>query len=104
MDIEDSTKTDSDKTTENPRSNPRFDLSYFSQIHTQPDSFNEMFPEQERENKTIKRASEILGDKYTVEEVTSMIASFEYLINAWMEEYEKKIFDNKSLKELLREL
>ena len=100
MDVEDSIKTDPDKAAETPQSIPRFDLSYFSQVNP----FNEMFPEQKREGKIITRAREILGDKYTIEEVKSMIASFEYLINAWMEEYEKKIFDNKSLKELLREL
>ncbi len=104
MVIKDLINTNLDKATENPQRNPRFDLSYFSQADALTNSLDKMFPEQEHESKTIKRAREILGDKYMIEEVKSMIASFEYLINAWMEEYEKKIFDNKSLKELLREL
>ncbi len=102
--MKDLIKIDLDKATENSQRNPRFDLSYFSQTDALADSLDKMFPEQEYESKTIKRAREILGDKYTTEEVKSMTASFEYLINAWMEEYERKIFDNKSLKELLREL
>ncbi len=96
-------KTDLDKTTQTPQNNPRFDLSYFSQQDTSS-SLDKMFPEQEHETKTIKKAKEILGDKYSTEDVKTTIASFEYLINAWLGEYEKKIFGKNTLKELLREL
>ncbi len=84
--------------------NPRFDLKYFPQSNMLANSLNEMFPEQVHEDKTVQRAKEILGDKYTTEDIKSMIASFEYLINAWLEEYEKKVFDNRTLKELLQGL
>jgi hypothetical protein len=57
-----------------------------------------------QEDTIVLRAKEILGDKYTIEEVKSMITSYEYLINTWLEEYEKKVFNNKTLKELLRNL
>ncbi len=67
-------------------------------------SIHEMFPEQSHEDNTVLRARGILGDKYTTEEVKSMLASYEYLINVWLEEYERKIFDKKTLKELLRNL
>ncbi len=60
--------------------------------------------EQPHEDSTVLRAKEILGNKYTIEEVKSILASYEYLINTWLEEYEKKVFDNKTLKELLRNL
>ena len=60
-----------------------------------------MFPEQTREDKTLQRAEEILGKNYSTEEAKSLIASFEYLINNWLEEYEKIIFDNKTVKEIL---
>ena len=69
-----------------------------------PNSLHEMFPEQSHEDNTVLRAKKILGDKYTTEEIKSMLASFEYLINAWLEEYEKQVFNNKTLKDLLRNL
>ena len=81
--------------------NPRFDLKYFPQSDLLSNRLNEMFPEQVHEDKTVRNAKEILGDKCTTEDAKSMIASFEYLIKAWLEEYERKIFDMKTLKELL---
>lgn len=88
----------------NPQENSRFDLKYFPQSDILANSLNEMFPEQAHEDKIIKKAKEILGDKFATEDVKSAIASFEYLINAWLQQYEKKVFDNKTLKELLEDL
>lgn len=98
------TKNDLDKTTKNPQDNSRFDLKYHPQSDLLANTLSKMFPEQEHENKTVQRTKQILGDKYTTVEVKSMIASFEYLINTWMEEYEKKVFDGKTLRELLQGL
>ncbi len=81
-------------------STPRFDLKYFPKAN----SLDEMFPEPAHEDNTVLRTKKILGGTYTTEEVKSMLASFEYLINAWLEEYEKKVFNNKTLKELLQDL
>ena len=81
--------------------NPRFDVSRFPQSDNIINALNTMFPEQTREDKTLQRAEEILGKDYSTEDVKSLIASFEYLINAWLEEYEKKVFDNKTVKEIL---
>ena len=86
------------------KENPRFDLKHFPKSNDLINTLNEMFPEQTHEGKTIQRAKEILGDKYTTEEVKAMIASFEYLINVWMEEYEKKVFDKRTLREMLNDL
>lgn len=89
----------------NPQSNnSRFDVSYFPQSDALTNSINRMFPEQEHEDKKFKEAKKILGDKYTTEDIKSLIASFEYLIRSWSTEYEKKIFDNKTLRELLTNL
>ncbi|KKQ38440.1 MAG: hypothetical protein US54_C0010G0021 [Candidatus Roizmanbacteria bacterium GW2011_GWA2_37_7] len=100
------TKNNLDKVEDkNPQgSNPRFDLKYFPQTDILANSMHKMFPEQSHENNTVLKAKEILGDKYTIEEVKSMLASYEYLINGWLEEYEKKILNKKTLKELLRDL
>ena len=97
---------DSDKIDLNTPSsnNPRYDLKHFPQSNILTNTLNEMFPEQAHEDKTVQKAREILGEKYTIDDVKSQIASFEYLINIWMEEYEKKVFNNKTLKELIQDL
>lgn len=90
--------------TNSSKNNPRFNLKYFPQSDVLADTLNTMFPEQQHEDKTFKNAKEILGSAYTDEKVRSMIASFEYLVTEWLEEYEKKTFNNKTLKELLQNL
>ena len=97
----DSDKIDSNTLSSN---NPRFNLKHFPQSSLLTNTLNEMFPEQAHEDKTVQKAREILGEKYTTDDVKSQIASFEYLINIWMEEYEKKVFNNKTLKELIQDL
>ena len=84
--------------------NPHLDLKLFPQAYTLANSLSKMFPEQVHQDNTVLKAKEILGEKCTVEEAKSMAAAFEYLVNAWLEEYEKKIFDKKTLEELLRDL
>jgi len=102
--MNDLSKTDLAKIRENPQNNPRFDLSYFSTSDNLLNSHTNMFPEQEYENKTVKKAKEILGEDYSLEDVKATIASFEYLINKWIQEYEKKVFDGKTIKEILQSL
>ena len=82
--------------------NYRFDTSYFPT--TLDKALNDQNIDQDHEQKTVESAKEIVGDKYTTEEIKETITSFEYLINNWLEEYEKKIFNNKTLKELLQSI
>ncbi|HSW97977.1 MAG TPA: hypothetical protein VLF89_09190 [Candidatus Saccharimonadales bacterium] len=98
-------KTDLAKATNetSTKSNPRFDLRYFPQSAGVANALNQMFPEQAHEDKTVQKAKEILGDKFTTDEVKSMITAFEYLASIWLEEYEKKVF-NKTLKEVLQSI
>ena len=83
------------------KNNSRFDVSRFPDSNNLVNVLNTMFPEQTHEDKALQKAKEILGKDYPTEEVKSLIASFEYLINNWLEEYERKIFDNKTVKEIL---
>ena len=86
------------------QNNPQFNLKYFPQSDVLANTLDTMFPEQQHEDKTFKKAKEILVEAYTDDEVRSLISSFEYLITNWLEEFEKKNFDNKTLQELLRNL
>ncbi len=89
-------------TNQTPRQDsPRFDVSRFPQSENLINALDKMFPEQVHEDKTLQRVKEILGSTYSIEEVKSLIAAFEYLIDNWLEEYERKIFKNKTVKELL---
>jgi len=70
--------------------NPRFDVSRFPQSDNIINALNEMFPEQVQEDKALQKAKEIIGKDYSTEEVKSLIASFEYLIENWLEQYKEK--------------
>lgn len=82
----------------------RFDLKYFPQTDILVNTLNGMFPEQLHVDKTIQKAKEIFGSEYTTEEIKSLIASFEYLITHWLEEYEREVFNDMTLKELLQSI
>src|SRR5258708_145460 len=81
---------------------PRFDVSYFPSTTKPEKTLNAIFSEQNYENKTVQSAKEILGSDYETKDIQELIASFEYLIQNWLEEYEKKMFNNKTLKDLLQ--
>jgi len=66
-------------------------------------SLNDIFPEKQTETK-LERAKRILGDichGIDDDELISRLAQFQSLIESWMDEYERKIFDN-TLEQLLR--
>lgn len=64
-----------------------------------------IFPERQEENK-LQQARRILGGiarDIPDEELEVHITEFQYLICCWMDSFEKRTFDNKTLKQLLRE-
>jgi len=63
------------------------------------------FLSDDREN-NIRRARSTLGklnDAFTDDQVEKMATDFEYLINTWLTEYEKQVFDGKTLHEVIQE-
>ena len=69
-------------------------------------TIQDLFPEQEHEEKSIKKAKEILGalaSNFTNEEMRDLVAQIEYLTESWIDEFEREIFDGKTLNELLHE-
>lgn len=81
--------------------NSRFDISKFTKSNDLINVLNQMFPEQTYENKTVLEVKKILGEKYSLEDTKTLVSAFEYLIDNWLEEYERKIFDNKTVKEII---
>ncbi|MBT3249996.1 MAG: hypothetical protein HN912_02975 [Candidatus Pacebacteria bacterium] len=69
-------------------------------------TLDQMFPEQKREEKQIKRAKEALGmlaHEISAEELRQTVAEVEYLTEVWLDELERSIFDGLTLRELLHE-
>lgn len=57
--------------------------------------------------KELAEAREILGDKakdLTEEQLRDQVASIKYLTETWMDEYERSIFEGKTLNEKLSSL
>lgn len=73
---------------------------------TSASSIQDLFPEQEHEEKSIKRAKEILGElagNFTNSELHDLVAQVEYLAESWLDNFETDIFSGKTLNELLHE-
>ena len=69
-------------------------------------SLNELFPEQQYDEKDIKKTKEILGqlaDALSPELLSEAVAEMQFLAKSWLDEFEKTIFDGKTLNELLNE-
>lgn len=66
---------------------------------------NTIFEGQDQQEKTIQEAREILGEtaiNLNDEQVFDLVNEVKYLVDSWLEEYERKVFDGKSLDELLQ--
>lgn len=64
-----------------------------------------IFPTKQDESK-LQKARRILGEiaaDIPDQELESNLTEFQYLIDSWLDEFEKQIFDNKTLNEVLRE-
>lgn len=68
------------------------------------DQLNNLFSEQDKQKKTIQEAREILGESasaLTDDQVYDLASEIQYLADTWLEEYERTIFDGKTLDETL---
>lgn len=68
------------------------------------DQINQIFNDQDSQQKTILEAREILGDcskELSDEQVYDLVNEIQYLVDSWLEEFERKTFDGKTLDELL---
>jgi hypothetical protein len=68
------------------------------------DQLNNYFNEKDLQQKTVLEAREILGDSadsISDQELYELVTEMQYLVDVWIEDYEKSVFDGKTLKELL---
>lgn len=69
------------------------------------DQINNYFSEQNQQQKIVQEAREVLGEsasKMNDEKVYDMVVEMQYLVDTWVEEFEKEIFDGKTLKEIIQ--
>lgn len=55
---------------------------------------------------TLERARKLLGEtanSLTDEELQEQLVMIQYLTNSWLDDFERKIFNGKTLKELINE-
>lgn len=70
------------------------------------ESLDNIFPEQQREEKEIRQTKEILGvlaDEFTQKQLRDVLAEVQYLAESWLDCFEREIFRGKTLQELLHE-
>lgn len=68
------------------------------------DQLNNLYSEQDKQQKSIQEARDILGEtasEITDEQVFELMTEVQYLADTWIEEFERNVFDGKTLEELL---
>ena len=73
---------------------------------TSAKSIQDLFPEQEYEEKNIQLAKKTLGAlsaEFSSEQLKTVITEVEFLTESWLDEFERKIFKGLTLQELLHE-
>lgn len=68
------------------------------------DQVNQYFNQQDEQAKTVSEARGILAESakdLTDEQVYDLVNEVQYLVDSWLEEYEKDIFNGKTLIELI---
>ncbi|KKT54203.1 hypothetical protein A2208_02295 [Candidatus Woesebacteria bacterium RIFOXYA1_FULL_43_16] len=73
---------------------------------TSAKSIQDLFPEQEYEEKSIQLAKKALGSlstEFSAEQLKTVITEVEFLTESWLDEFERQIFKGSTLQELLHE-
>lgn len=68
------------------------------------DRLNQFFSDQNKEQRDIVEARQILGDSamdLTDGQVQDLVNEVQFLVDSWLDEYEKREFDGKSLNEVI---
>ena len=68
-------------------------------------AINSIFPISSEENKTtrIRKALGETAQSLSNEQIETIITEFQFLIDSWLDEFEKEIFGGLSIKEVINE-
>jgi hypothetical protein len=70
------------------------------------ESLNDLFPEQQYDDKDMQKAKALLGQsaaEFTSEQLKDEIIKIQYLCETWLDDFERNIFKGLTLQELLHE-
>ena len=73
---------------------------------TTTEVLNKMFPEQQRQDKNISQAKELLGDlskELSTDQLNNLIADVSVLVEYWLDDYEREILKGQTLLEFLNQ-
>jgi len=82
------------------------ELGLTTVTQTTEQTLDQLFPEQEHEEKELKQAKDVLGllaFEFSDTEIKTIVMEVEYLTDTWLDEFERKTFKGLTLKELLHE-
>lgn len=74
-------------------------------IRSLKESLDNIFPEQEYDKK-LQKAKEVLGNlskDLSTQQLRDVVTEIQYLVNTWLDDFEREIFKGQTLKELLHE-
>ncbi len=74
-------------------------------LNSLENALKSIIPQNSEEN-TVIRTRKILGEGAKMlsdEQIQCVITEFQFLINAWLDEYEQEVFSGMTLKEVLNE-
>ncbi|HUQ85364.1 MAG TPA: hypothetical protein VM077_03510 [Candidatus Limnocylindrales bacterium] len=69
-------------------------------------SLDDLFPEQEYDGKIIQEAKKALGPmatQFSENELKDTVTKVQFLAESWLDDFEREIFEGKTLNELLHE-
>ncbi|HOX40918.1 MAG TPA: hypothetical protein PK263_01860 [bacterium] len=87
------------------RTNWDLDCSIFNHRKTLESSFDSLFGNNQEENK-IQKARAILGETVNDvpdDELATYLTQFQYLLDEWLDGFEKQVFNGLTLQQLLQE-
>ena len=69
------------------------------------DQINNFYSEQNQQEKIVQEAREVLGESssnLSDEQIYDLVTEMQYLVDTWIEEFEKNVFEGKTLNEVLQ--
>ncbi len=70
------------------------------------DTLDILFPEQKHQEKALQKARETLGElaeSFTTDQLKDSLTEIQYLVDSWLDDFERQTFGGLTLKELLHE-
>ncbi len=82
------------------------ELGLVTTLQSTEQSLEKIFPEQKYEEKRLKQAKDalgLLGYELSAIELETVVMEVEFLMETWLDEFERHIFKGLTLQELLHE-